>query len=121
MQGTVGRAGEDGGIPPPGDGDSLASSPQGHRAPAHGWRGGRGWIWSGAGVGPPGRPRGRNRGNQRGEGKGPVLPWGEGPWEQRGPEVGKRLGGSGERERERKGGQANTHVHRLIPNKIETN
>lgn len=42
MHGTVGRAGEDGGIPPPRDGDSLTSSPQGHRAPAHGWRGWQG-------------------------------------------------------------------------------
>lgn len=117
MHGTAGRAGEDGGIPPPGDRDSLASSPRGRGAPADGWRGRQELDLEGAGVEPPGRPRGRNGGIWRGEEKGPVLSRGRGVpgssvdlwWE-------KGSGVRGERKREKGGGQANTHVHRLIPN-----
>lgn len=77
MHGTVGRTGEDGGIPPPGDGDSLASSPQGHRAPAHGWRGWqgldpeRGWGWA------TGAAKGEKQGELEGRGERSGSPMGE--------------------------------------------
>lgn len=79
--------------------------------------GGRGQVWSGAGVEPLGRPRGSN-GRTGGErGRVQFYPAGEGPREQHGPAGGRKAWGVRGREKEReRGGQANTHVHRVIPN-----
>lgn len=102
MHGTAGGLG---GSPLPGTGTAW-SRPRGDAGllPMDGG-GSRGWIWSGAGVEPLGRPRGRNRGNQRGEGKGPVLPRERGSlgaaWTC-GGEKGLGVGGR-EKERERGG------------------
>jgi len=105
------------GVPPPGDGDGRASSPRGHRAPADGWRGWRGPDPE-QGWGPAaGAAEGEKQGEPEGRGEGSGSPTGERVpgssvdlwWE-------KGLGVRG-REKEREGGgQANTHVHRLIPN-----
>lgn len=104
MHGTVGRAGEDGGVPPPRDGDSLALSPQGHRAPAHGWRG-----WQGLdperGRGQATRvAKGEKWGEPKGRGEGSSSPMGERvPGSSVDLRWGKGLGVRGKREREKGG------------------
>lgn len=111
MHGTVGRAGEDGGIPPPGDGDSLALSPQGHRAPAHGWRGWQGldpeWGWGRA----TGAAEGEKQGEPEGRGEGSSSPMGERvPGSSVDLRWGKGLGGQG-KEKERERGARLTHMY----------
>lgn len=104
MHGTVGRARGDRGIPPPGDGDSLASSPQGYRAPAHGWRG-----WQGLdpeqGWGRATRvAKGEKRGQPEGGGEGSGSPMGERvPGSSVDLRRGKGLGVRGKRKREKGG------------------
>lgn len=113
MHGTAGRA-EGMRSPLPGTGTAW---PRPHRAPADGWGASRGQVCSGAGVEPLGRPRGSN-GETGGErGRVQFYPGVEGPREQHGPAGGRKAWGVRGREKEReRGGQANTHVHRVIPN-----
>jgi len=104
MHGTAGRAGEDGGPPSRGRG-RPGLVPAGTQGSCR-WMAGVAGAGSGAGLGSSRRGgRGGETGGTGGErGRVRFSHGGEGPREQRGPVVGKRLGGQGERERERRGG-----------------